>query len=354
MEEIFLDLPYNFAIDPDRIYTAMGAIILCAVVGMITGPMHGNANPLLWKLVTALFGRVGMKLDRPQRSAPDLMFRGFIVLIPALLLFFALGVYLQNYAVSHPYKGIADVVLLSLALSVGTVWFGLLRLYFARRDNKISKNTFSAIAVTAATDLTQSDMYGVTRVGMAQAARSFDKAVVAPVFWYLIAGLPGAYIYACLAAFSWRFGKDGFTKGFGSVPLALEKLMGFIPGAFAGVLMALAGLFTPTGGMTRALRALGPVKGEKGRAPYDQGGWPVTALAFALHVSLGGPATDLEGSSLRRDWVGPDNASAQLENGHLRRALYISLMAHMLLLASLLGAVFWAMFWTGSGDGNLF
>lgn len=338
MKEFFLSLPQSIY-DPDRVYTAMAAIILCAVIGMITGPMHGNANPLLWKLVNGLFGGVGGRLDRPQRRAGDLMFRGFFLLVVALLLVFILAEGAVRLAAGYPYKGLADVVLLSLSMSVGTVWFVLLRLFFARRDNKAGKDAFSAIALSSRTDLSQTDLYGVTRTGMALAARAFDKGVVGPVFWYLLAGLPGAYIYACLAGFSWRFGKDGFTKGFGSVPLALEKLAGFAPGMLAGVLMALSGLFTPTGGMTRALRALG--RSGPGHAKYEQGGWPVTAMAFALDVSLGGPAADSEGSSLRRDWVGPENATAQLENGHLRRALYMSLIAHMLFLASLLGALFW-------------
>lgn len=338
MKEFFLNLPQTMY-DPDRVYTAMTAIMLCAVIGMITGPMHGNTSPFLWKLVNGLFGGVGSRLDRTQRRAGDLMFRGFFLLVVALLTVFVVAEGAVKLAAGYPYKGLADVVLLSLSMTVGAVWFALLRLFFARRDNKVGKAAFSSIAISSRTDLSQTDLYGVTRASMALAARAFDKGVVGPVFWYLLAGLPGAYIYAALAAFSWRFGKDGFTKGFGSVPLALEKLAGFVPGALAGVIMALSGLFTPTGGMTRALRALGSP--GKGRAKYEQGGWPVTAMAYVLNVSLGGPVTDLDGSSLRRDWVGPSNATAQLENGHLRRALYMSLIAHMLFLASLLGALFW-------------
>ncbi len=337
MKEFFLNLPHE-VYDPARVYTAMAALMLCVAVGMITGPMHGNANPFLWKLANGLFGGLGRKLDRPQRKATDLMFRGFILLVPALLIFFLLAEGAVRLSAGYPYKGFTEVVLLSLSMTAGTVWFALLRLFFARRDNKVSRNAFSSIAVSTRVDLSQTDLFGVTRTGMALAARAFDKGIVGPVFWYLLAGLPGAYIYACLAALSWRFGRDGFTKGFGSVPLALEKLLGFVPGAFAGALMALSGLFTPTGGMTRALRALGP---GQGHARYEQGGWPVTAMAYALNVSLGGPVTDIDGSSLRRDWVGPENATAQLENGHLRRALYMSLIAHMLFLASLMGALFW-------------
>lgn len=338
MKEFFLSLQ-NYMYDPDRVYTAMAALLLVTVVGMITGPMHGNANPFLWKLVNGVFGGIGGRLDRLQRPAADLSFRGFFLLAVGLIFFFLLGEAAAEFSLEHPLKGLTEVLLLSLAMTGGSVWFALLRLYFAQRDNKVSKGAFYAIAQSTRTDLSSSDGFGITRTGMMFAARAFDRGVVAPVFWFLLAGLPGAYIYACLAGFSWRFGKEGFGKGFGVVPLALEKLAGFVPGAIAGVLLAMAGLFTPTGGMTRALRALG---GKKATAAYEQGGWPLTAMAFSLDVSLGGPSVDLDGSAIRRDWVGPENATAQLENGHLRRAIYISLIAHMLFLASLMGALFWA------------
>lgn len=338
MKEFFLSLQ-NYMYDPERVYTAMAALLLVTVVGIITGPMHGNANPFLWKLINGVFGGIGGRLDRLQRSAADLSFRGFFLLVVALIFFFLIGESAAKLSGQHPLKGLTEVILLSLAMTGGSVWFALLRLYFAQRDHKVSKGAFYAIAQSTRTDLSNTDDFGITRTGMMFAARAFDKGVVAPVFWFLLAGMPGAYMYACLAGFSWRFGKEGFGKGFGAVPLALEKLAGFVPGAVSGVFIALAGLFTPTGGMTRALWALG---GKKGAASYEQGGWPLTALAFSLNVSLGGPSIDLDGSAIRRDWIGPENATAQLENGHLRRAMYISLIAHMLFLASLMGALFWA------------
>ena len=115
--------------------------------------------------------------------------------------------------------------------------------------------------------------------------------------------------------------------------------MGFAPHILSGALMALAGLFTPTGGMMRAFTGL--LK-SKGRAAYVEGGLPLTAMAHSLNISLGGPVHDLDGSALKRAWIGPEGATAQLDAGHLRRALYICLMAYLLLIASLCGAMIWA------------
>ena len=66
---------------------------------------------------------------------------------------------------------------------------------------------------------------------------------------------------------------------------------------------------------------------------------PVTTLAYSLDVSLGGPSRDLEGSAIQRHWAGPEKATAKLSVKHMYRGLYLIFIAHILLLASLLGAI---------------
>ncbi len=325
--------------DPERIPVALMAMLVCAVGGMVTGPMHGNANPFYWVLMDGVFGKLGRRLDRTQRKPADLMTRGFMLMVAALFVSYFVGQSAAVLADQYPLYGVTQIVLLALTLTVGAPWFALLRVYGALdKGQKVSPGAYANIARTGRTDLSRSDDYGVTRVTMAMMARCFDKGLVAPLTLFLILGLPGAYIYASLAFFAWRFGKDGYSKGFGTVSMGLEKVLGWVPMTISGSLMAAAGLFTPTGGMTRAIKALM----RPGGAPYAEGGLPVTAMAHALDVSLGGPVMDLDGSAVARKWVGPEGATARLEAGHLRRALYISMMAHLLLVASLLGVMMWA------------
>lgn len=338
MQDIFQQINMQL-LDPERIPVAMAAWLLVCIAGMITGPMHGNANPFLWLIFDKTVGRIGKRLDKRDRTASDLFFRGFILTMMGVIVAYGLGVFATDAVLGMPLRGGTEILLLALTLTGGTVWFALLQLYFAMRDNKVSKGAYFTIAQSTRTDMSGSDDYGITRTGMGLAARTFDKGLVAPVLWYLLVGLPGAYLYAGLAALSWRFGKEGFTKGFGKTALALEKLMGFAPHLLAGAVMALAGLFTPTGGMTRAL--IGQTFG-KDKAKYEEGGLPVTAMAFSLNVSLGGATTDLDGSAIKRAWTGPAKASARLDKGHLRRAIYISMMAHLLFMASLVGSLLWA------------
>jgi adenosylcobinamide-phosphate synthase len=330
---------HNIFIDPERIPIAVMALMLCAIIGIITGPMHGNANPFYWKFMNVSLGKFGTKLDRIQRSSRDLILRGLVLTILCLLLSFFVGSLLSQIVKHYESSVILEIFFLSLVLSSGTVWYSLLKLYFALSEQKLNKGAYYSIAVSTRVNLNNSDNFGITRIGMGYAARSFDKAIVAPIIWYLIAGLPAAYIYSGLAAIAWRFGKDGFSKGFGKVPLALEKLMGFVPSMFSGALIASAGLFTPTGGMTRAFIAL--FKSESAY-PYEQGSYPLVAMSNSLDIGLGGPVTDVDGSSINNQWIGPESASAKLDSSHLRRAIYIILMAYLIFIVSLMSCIFYA------------
>lgn len=338
MLELLSDI-HTHLMTPERFFLAVGALVLVSVAGLVTGPQYGNASPLYWLFADKVLGGIGARLNRPNRKNRDLVLRALIVLIFGLALAaFVAGVF-ERLVLRFPFYNITEIFLLAPALTAGSVWFALLRLYFALKEKKVGKGEYYTIARSARVNLSVSDDYGITRVGMGLAARLFDKGLVGPVFWYLIAGLPGAYIYAGLNALAWRFGRDGQGGMFGKTFWAMEKLLGYVPGLLAGLLVALGSVLTPTAAPMRPLTAL---MHGKNRAPYEEGGPALTAMAYALKVSLGGAVQDIDGAPVKRAWVGPEKATAQLGEGHLRRALYLSLMAHVLLLASLMGAAVWA------------
>lgn len=340
MSNFIMDI-HSSILDPSRFSILLMAIFLTAIAGMITGPMHGNANPFYWKVIEGVFGGIGKRLDRAERRRPDLVMRGLFVMIVALGFSLFIGSFMLALTRIMPVYNLTEVLALSLLLTSGTVWYGLLKLYFAMKEKKLTEGAFYTIARSSRTDLTAIDDYGITRTAMVFAARSFDKGLIAPSIWYLVAGLQGAFLYSALAALSWRFGRDGQGSGFGAFFNALEKLMGFVPMVLSGCLMAAAGLFTPTGGMTRAFLAL-PKSRREGAAPYEEGGLPVTAMAYALKISIGGPVRDIDGHAIKKTWVGPKDATARLEKGHLRRCIYISLMAFLLFVVSILFAMLYA------------
>lgn len=325
--------------DPDRIPLAIIAIAVAAILGVITGPLAGNANPVLWLIVDKIFGKLGDRLDRVHRSTGDLAMRGFFVAVLCLIAALMLGKFYNQIVHDKPVSGITEILLLTTMITAGTVWFILLRLYFTLEKKQTGKGAYLAVSRSTRVNLAATDDFGITRTGMGFAARSFDKGLVAPVFWYLIGGLPLAVLYTALAALCWRFGKNGFSKGFGAIPMALEKLLGLIPSLLAAILMTLATIITPSAAIHKGVSAW---FGAKNRAPYEQGGYPLSALAWSLNVSLGGAVQDLSGSAIQNIWVGPEAATARNDHNHLKRAIYIHFAATILLMGALCGAYLWS------------
>lgn len=334
MNEYLIQLNALFIV-PERIPVVMIAVLITMVAGMITGPLRGNAYPFLWIFFDLIWGRAGDRLNKPGRPHGDLVFRGFLFAAFGIAFAFILGRGIADMAAEFPSGGATEIAFVTLALTSGSVWFVLLRLYFAMEKDGSTQGAFYGLSRSTRFNLTSTDDFGIVRAGVGFAGVSFDKGLVAPAFWYLIGGLPILAVYSLLSAFAWRFGQCGHTQGFGSVALALEKLMGFVPALLSGFLLAAAAAMTPTARLSKILPAWWAVKHK---ATYAQGGPAMTALAWPLEVMIGGPVQDFAGTTLPNGWVGPEGATARLDHKHLRRAIYVHFMGCLLFLATLGGA----------------
>ncbi len=331
MNNIYTQL-HDYLVDIERIPVLVLAILLTMIIGIITGPFRGNAYPFFFWFYDVFLGTLGDRLAKKERKRADLMFRGFLITAFGVLFAFMVGKIVLRFIIGIGDDGWLEVLFVALSLTSGTVWFVLLRLYFALEKDGSAKGAFFGIARSTRVNLNSTDDYGITRVGLGFTGVSFDKGLVAPAFWYFVGGIPLMAIYTVLSALAWRFGKGGFSKGFGEVPVALEKLMGFVPSILAGFLLAAASAVTPTAKLSKALTVLWAVRDQ---SPYEQGGLPVAALAWPLEVSLGGPVKDIAGSTIKNDWVGPKGASAKVDYVHLRRGIIMNVVAHLLFLLSL-------------------
>lgn len=325
---------FDALFNPARIPCAVGAVLLSACIGLACGPAGANANPFFWHCLDILLGKTGDRLGKTDRSQADLAVRGCILTLTALALGAVVILFFRRIQILIPVWGAADVLFLSALLSSGAYWRVLIRLYRGKGQARASPGLYLTLARTTRTDLNASDEFGLARVATNHLARLFDKGLMGPVFWYVVAGIPASCVYAALAALTWRFGKAGFAKGIGDCMLFLERLAGFIPGVLSGVFLALAAAFTPTAGPFKAFSAF---CGVRGRSPYEQGGWPLSVTAWALKISLGGPSTDLTGSALQSVWAGPDKASAKIAYKDISRALVLTIVAHLLLILALSG-----------------
>lgn len=115
-------------------------------------------------------------------------------------------------------------------------------------------------------------------------AENLNDSVVAPLFWFAVAGLPGAALYRFANTADAMWGYTGERQGrhwawAGKWAARADDLMSWAPARLTACLLALAG----------AARGLGSLPAEARRTPSPNGGWPMGAMALLLGVRLGKP-----------------------------------------------------------------
>lgn len=125
------------------------------------------------------------------------------------------------------------------------------------------------------------DPAGVSRAAVESAAENFSDAVVAPAFWFLVAGLPGIAIYKAVNTADSMIGhRNERYREFGWAAARLDDGLNWIPARLAGLILCLVG------GGRQAMEVM-LRDARLHRSP--NAGWPEAAMAAALGLALAGP-----------------------------------------------------------------
>ena len=107
--------------------------------------------------------------------------------------------------------------------------------------------------------------------------------MVAPIFWFVLLGLPGAVAYRFANTADAMWGYKGIYKGqnwewAGKWAARVDDGLNWLPARLTGLLLALT-----CGVGLQALRQ------EASKTPSPNSGWPMAAMALALNIHLAKP-----------------------------------------------------------------
>lgn len=107
-------------------------------------------------------------------------------------------------------------------------------------------------------------------------SENLSDSVIAPLFWWALLGLPGAFLYrfANTADASWGYRGDWEHKG--KWAARADDVLNWIPARLTAMLLG-------------GFRYLGALRAEASRTPSPNGGWPMGALALVVGVRLSKP-----------------------------------------------------------------
>tara|TARA_B110000908_G_scaffold72072_1_gene86973 strand:- start:104 stop:1012 length:909 start_codon:yes stop_codon:yes gene_type:complete len=137
------------------------------------------------------------------------------------------------------------------------------------------------VAMIVGRDTKNMDQAAVARGAIESGAENLSDGVIAPIFWFLIGGLPALMVYKIVNTADSMIGyRTERHEDFGWASARFDDLLNFIPARITAALIAV-----PAGvhGQWRDIIA----DAKLHRSP--NAGWPEAAMARAINVALSGP-----------------------------------------------------------------
>jgi adenosylcobinamide-phosphate synthase len=153
------------------------------------------------------------------------------------------------------------------------------------------------VARIVSRDTTDMSETQVARSAIESAAENLSDGVVAPAFWFLIAGLPGLLVYKAVNTADSMIGyRTERYREFGWASARVDDLLNLIPARLTCVMIvALSGQWG----------RWSDILGDARKHISPNAGWPEAAMARALNVALAGPRS-YDGQMRDLAWVNGD------------------------------------------------
>lgn len=160
-------------------------------------------------------------------------------------------------------------------------------------------------------DTTHLDAGEVRESTLESLAENLSDSLVAPLFWFVLFGLPGAAVYRFANTADAMWGYRGSWEWAGKFAARADDLLNLIPARITALALSLAGR-----DRRRVLRRL---PREAARTASPNSGWPMAALALSLGIRLRKPGV----YSLNESGAAPSATDVSTALRHTARVAWL-------------------------------
>jgi adenosylcobinamide-phosphate synthase len=315
---------------------ALLAMLIELGIGYPERLMRAIGHPVMW--IGALIERCERLLNRD--TAPNLRRTlGTLALLVVLGTVGAIALAVQSQLLALPFGLAGLAVLTSTMLAQRS-----LHRYVANVASALDKNGVDAarqaVSHIVGRDTATLDRAGVARAAIESLAENFSDGIVAPVFWLVLAGLPGIALYKTINTADSMIGhRTRRYADFGWATARLDDLVNLPASRLAAVLLIAAAALHKDTSVARAWRSMWR---DAARHRSPNAGYPEAAIAGALDLSLAGPRV-YGGVPVADALMSDGRRDATVKDINRALALYRTADAILLALVAALAATFIAL-----------
>lgn len=244
-----------------------------------------------WKRVAhpaVLMGRAIGWMERHFNEGNDRFAKGALGLVCLIALVAVIG----NIIQALPFGGLLELLGAAILLAQKSLSEHVQAVSDALRQSTEHGRRAVAMIVGRDTDGMQND--AIARSAIESAAENFSDGIVAPAFWFLIAGLPGMLVYKMVNTADSMIGyRNPRYEQFGKFAARLDDVMNWVPARLTALILILS---------TRNWEAWKIIRQDAALHRSPNAGWPEAAMAATLGVALSGPRA-YDGEMKEFPWV---------------------------------------------------
>jgi len=294
---------------PQRLYRAIG-------------------HPVTW--IGALIGKLDDTLNREDRSDAARRGLGIVALITVVAVSAAIA-WLIEGALAGSWQGAIILALLTSTFIASRSLYEHIRDVARALDTEGLDAGRRAVGRVVGRNPQTLDEHGVARASIESLAENASDGIAAPVFWFVVLGLPGLVAYKAINTADSMIGhRTPRHAAFGWAAARLDDLVNLPASRLTGLLFAGAAWIVPGSSAKNALSAMNR-DASKHRSP--NAGWPESAMAGALGLKLNGPKVYGE-TRVEDAYMGDGRRDATAAD--IYRALRIAITAWGLMIAIIL------------------
>ncbi len=287
------------------------------------------SHPIVY--IGKLIGFFDKSFNNWKRGKASLIIRGYIVMITLFIFALIIGVVLEYLLALSIFLLPLKIFIISLFLAIRSLYVHVKDVYFAL--NQGLNEGKAAVAKIVGRDVTKMSEITVTRAAIESLSENMSDGVVAPIFWYLVGGLPALIAYKTINTADSMLGHKSFKYiHFGRASALSDDILNYIPAritAFLFLIMALLGE-----GFGRAKQLWACLWQDAVRHASPNAGWAEASMAVIMNIALGGPRF-YGGEQLDGVWMNEDGRKI-LHRADIKQALKFYVIGLVILVVLLL------------------
>lgn len=252
---------------------------LAVLIDQLMGEMPAVVHPVAW------MGRVISFLERPAlklKKLPQLCYGFFIVLLVVAM--FAVPTYylltwLGKWNV--PAYTVIAAFILKATFSIRELRLSAVRIKRFLTDKNPEQARFHLRSLVSR-DTGQLDERHIASAAIESVSENICDSFVAPLFYFLVLGIPGAVAYRVINTFDAMIGYHGEYEYLGKFAARLDSAVNYIPARISALLIVMSA-FLSRRNHSEAWRMM--VR-DHGKTASPNAGWTMAAAAGALDIQL--------------------------------------------------------------------